>query len=95
MKQCGGMTCIIISGNPISALKMFANKSCALCAKERIAIFKQSKSNPQLLINSNNIICGACQHTPHFHRHAKQTTPSTEASINEKRVSPRHEVATD
>jgi len=86
---------LAIEGNLISAVETFATKNCALCAKERLAILKQSRSNPQLLINSNNKICGACRHRPRFHRHAKQTTPSTDESINDEEVSPTHEVATD
>jgi len=56
---------------------------------------KQSRSNPQLLVNSNNEIYSACRHRSHSHRHAKQTTPSTDESINDKRASPTHEVTTD
>jgi len=94
--QCGGTTCSIIwQGNPISAVKSFATKNCTLCAKERLAIFKQSTSNPQLLINSKNKIYGASRHSPRFHRCAKQTSPSTDESINDERASPTHEVATD
>jgi len=63
-----------------------------MCAKERIAILKQFKSNPQLLIDSDNEMCDACRHRPHFHRHAKQTTPSTDESINDERASPTHKV---
>jgi len=76
-------------------VKTFATKNCALCAKERLEILKQSRSNPQLLVNSNNEICGACRHRPRFHRCAKQTTPSADESINDERASPTHEVATD
>jgi len=36
-----------------------------------------------------------CRHRPHFHKHAKQTTPSADELINDKRASPTHEVATD
>ena len=82
-------------GTPISAIKTFATKNCAMCDKETIAILKQSRSNPQFHINFNNEICGACRHKPHFHRHAKQTPPNTEESINDKTVSPTHKVATD
>jgi len=86
---------IIWQGNPISVVKTFATKNCALCAKERIALLKQSRSNPQLLINSNNEIDRACGHTPRFYGHnVKQTTPSTDESINDERVSPTHEVST-
>jgi len=73
----------------------FTTKNCALCVKERLAIPKQSRSNPQLLINSNNEICGACGHRPRFHRSVKQTTPGTNESINDKRVIPTNEVTTD
>jgi len=94
--QRGGMTCSIIwQGNPISAVKTFATKNCALCARERLAILKQSRSNPQLLITSNNEIYGVCGHRPRFHGCVKQTTPSTDESINDERASPTHEVATD
>jgi len=85
----------ISQGNPISLVKTFATKNCAMCAKERIAILKQSRSNAQLPINANNEICGVCGHRPCFHRHANQTTPNTDESINDKRVSPTHEVTTD
>mgnify|MGYP000461385916 CR=1 FL=1 len=94
--QRDGITCSIIwQGNPISVVKTFATKNCALCAKERTAILKLSKLNPQLLINSNNEIYGACRHRPKFHRYGKQTTPSTDESINDERASPTHEVTTD
>jgi len=62
---------------------------------KRNAILKQSRSNPQLLLNSNNEIYDACGHRPRFHRHVKQMTPSTDDSINDKRASPIHEVTTD
>ena len=77
-------------GNPISVVKTFATKNCSLCA-----ILKQSRSNPQLLVNSNNKICGSCGHRPCFHRCVKKTTPSTDESINDERASPTHKVATD
>ena len=55
--QRNGITCSIIwQGNPIGVVKTFATKNCALCAKERTAILKQSKLNPQLLINSDIIL---------------------------------------
>jgi len=94
VNQHEGITCSIIwQGNPISAVKPFATKNCVMCAKERIAVLKQSRSNPQLLINSNNTIYGACGHRPCFHRCVKQTTPSTDESINEERVSPTYKDA--
>jgi len=93
--QRGGTTCSIIwQGNPISVVKTFATKNCALCAKERLEILKQSRSNPQLFINSNNEIYGACRDRPRFHRHVKQITPSTDESINDERASPTHKVTT-
>jgi len=60
----------------------FATKNCALCAKERIAILKQSKSNPQHLVNSNN-----CRQRARSHGHAKQTSPNADESINDERAS--------
>ena len=93
--QRDGTTCSIIwQGNPISAVKTFATKNCALCATERTAVLKQFKLNPQLLINSNNEICGACRHRPKFHVCGKPTTPSTDESINDERVNST-QVATD
>ena len=94
--QRNGITCSIIwQGNPLSVVKTFATRNCTLCAKERTAILKQSRTNPQLLINSNNEIYGACRHRPKFHRYVKQTTPSTDESINDERVNPTQEVTTD
>jgi len=46
-------------------------------------------------VNSDNKICGACRQDPKFHRHAKQTTPSTVESINGERFNPTHKVTTD
>jgi len=96
VNQKGGMTCSVIwQGNPISAVKTFATKNCALCAKERIAIVKQSRSNLQLLLNSNNKICDTCRHRPRLHMHVKQTSPDADESINDERVSPTREVTTN
>jgi len=89
VNQHGGITCSIIwQDNPISVVKTFATKNCDMCAKERIAILKQSRSNPHLLINSNNEIYGACGHRQRFHRYVKQTTPSNDGSINDKQLKP-------
>jgi len=70
---------------------------CALCAKERTTILKQSRSNPQLFINSDNEMCDACKHRPPFQTsmHVKQTTPDTDEPINDKWASPTDEVATN
>jgi len=89
VNQRGRMACNIIwQGNPIIAVKTVATKNCALHVKERIAILKQSRCNPQLLVNSNNEICGACGHGPCFHRCAKHTSRIIDESMNDKRVSP-------
>jgi len=91
-----GTTCRIISqGNLISVVKTFATKNCAPCAKEKIAILEQSRSNPQLLINFNNEMCSACGCRLRFQRHANQTTSSTDESVNDERASPTNTVATD
>jgi len=59
--QREGTTCSIIwQGNPISVVKTFATKNCALCAKERLEILKQSRSNPQLTsyqLQQQNLLC--------------------------------------
>jgi len=47
-----------------------------------------SRSNPQLLVNSNNEMYNACRHNPRFHRDVKQTTPSTDQSISDERSQP-------
>jgi len=65
-------TCAIL--HLANSLESLATPNSTLCAKERIAIHKQSKSNPQLLIISDNDTHGVCRHRPHFHRHAKQIT---------------------
>mgnify|MGYP007080221088 CR=1 FL=1 len=89
-------TCSIIwQGNTISAVKTFASKNCALWPKERIAILKQSRSNKQLLVTSNNEMCVWTQTTFPQASAAKQTTPSTDESINDKRANPTHEVWSD
>jgi len=75
--------------------KTFATKNCAPCAKEKIAILEQSRSNPQLLVDFNNEMCSACGHRPRFQRHANQTTSSTDESINDERASPTNAVTTD
>jgi len=56
-----------------------------MCVKDRIAILKQSKSNPQLLIDSDNKIGRACGHRLRFHKCAKQTTPTlmSQSMMNE------------
>jgi len=85
VKQRGGMTCSTIwQDNPISAVKKLLPKTAAT--------LKQSRSNPQLLINSNNKICGVCRGRPRFHRCVKQTTPITDESINDKRGNSTHKV---
>jgi len=79
VNQHGGTTCgTIWQGIQMSSVKTCATKNCALCAKERIATLKQSRSNPQLLVNSDNEICGACGHRLRFNMCAKQATPSTD-----------------
>ena len=65
---------------PVQSKLMPPTKNCAMCAEERIAILKQSRSNPQLLINSDIKIYSACRHRPHFDKHAKQTNHSTDES---------------
>ena len=74
-------------GNPISAAKTFATRTCTLCNMERIHIFKQSMTDSTILINSNNEIYGACRHNPKFHRYVSKAT-STDESPEDERVMP-------
>jgi GIY-YIG catalytic domain len=76
---------ILWQGNPINVVKTFGTPNCALCNKERLAILKQSRKNPDSLINSCNEIYGACRHNPKFHRY-KSRTPSTDESNRDERV---------
>ena len=49
------ITCSVIwQGGIINAVKTFAIKNCVMCARDWTAILKHSRSNTQLLINSNN-----------------------------------------
>jgi len=67
--QREAITCSIIwQGNPTSIVKAFATKNCALCAKERIAILKQPKSNPQLScqLQQQNLWCMWTPTNPEF-----------------------------
>jgi hypothetical protein len=79
---------ILWQGNPISAVKSFGTQHCILCNKERLAIFKQFKKDPQSLINSCGEIYGGCLHKPKFHRYSNKQTSTDESKMDEK-VKPR------
>ena len=86
--QRGGIKCSILwHGNPISAVKTFGTRNCALCSRERVEILKHCRKNPQSIINSCNEIYGACRHNSKFHRYAKAETPSTDEAHNETKES--------
>ena len=80
-------------GNPISVVKTFGSPKCALCTREKLEIFKQSRENPSLLINSCNELYGACMHKPKFHTYVK-ADPSTDESPVDERV-PTEKVTTE
>ena len=82
---------VIWEGNPISTVKTFGTKNCALCNRERLEIFKASKENPESLINSCNEIHGACRHKPRFHRY--KSSDSTDETKSKK--SSRKKVTTE
>ena len=68
-------------GKPLSTVKTFATPTCILCNKERLEIFKLSRTKPHLMMNSCNELFGACRHKPHFHRYRdKPPGPSTDES---------------
>ena len=72
---------ILWKGNPINAVKSFGKRSCKLCAQERLAILKATRKDPNIVINNNNEIYGACRHKPWFHRYPKrQNTAGTDES---------------
>ena len=92
--QRKNITCSIIwQGNPISVVKTFGTRNCGLCSRERIEILKQSRKNPDILINSYNEIYGACRHNPKFHRFEEHPT-STDESPEDERV-PHTKVTTE
>jgi hypothetical protein len=86
--QRNNISCEILwQGNPISVVKTFGTPKCALCNRERLEILKQSRKNPNSLINSCNEIYGACRHHPKFHRYTCRP-PSTDESIEDEKVTP-------
>jgi hypothetical protein len=84
--QRNSISCEILwQGNPINVVKTFGTPNCALCNKERLEILKQSRKDPNSLINSCNEIYGACRHNSKFHRY-KSRPPSTDESNIDERV---------
>ena len=63
---------IIWQGNPISASKTFGTRGCILCTREKIAVIKAGRKEPEKLINSCSEIYGACRHKPRFHRYKEE-----------------------
>ena len=63
---------IIWQGKPISASKTFGTRGCILCTREKIAIIKAGRKEPEKLINSCSEIYGACRHKPKFHRYKEE-----------------------
>jgi predicted GIY-YIG superfamily endonuclease len=59
---------ILWQGNLLATVKTFGTSACKLCAKERLAILKLTRSTPHLAINRCNEIYGVCRHNPGFHR---------------------------
>ena len=92
--QRNSITCSILwQGKPMSVVKTFGSPNCALCAREKLEIFKQSRENPSLLINSCNELYGASLHKPQFHACVK-ADPSTDESPVDERV-PTDKVTTE
>jgi len=69
-------------------------KTMPCMLKKELQFLNHQDPTHTFFFNSNNVICSACRHRPHFNRCVKQSTPSADESINDKRVSPTHEVAT-
>ena len=80
---------ILWKGNPLSCVKTFGTRGCKLCAKERMAILKLVRLEPDKAINKNNEVYGACRHRPRFHRFcrlARSVNASTVESEMDERV---------
>ena len=80
---------ILWHGNPLATVKTFGTSACKLCAKERLAILKLTRSTPHLAINRCNEIYGACRHNPGFHRFdikEENNMVSTDEATNAERV---------
>ena len=54
--------------------------------KERLEILKQSRKNPDKLLNSNSELYGACRHKTKFHRYTRNMPASTDEGDNPERV---------
>ena len=79
---------VIWQGNPINASKTFGTRGCILCTREKIAIIKAGRKEPEKLINSCSEIYGACRHKPKFHRYKEEgKTISTDDPEKGERVS--------
>ena len=78
---------VIWQGNPISASKTFGTRGCILCTREKIAIIKAGRKEPEKLINSCSEIYGGCRHKPKFHRYKEEgKTISTDDPEKGERV---------
>ncbi len=77
---------VVWQGNAISCMKSFGKLSCRLCMKERLEILKQSRKNPDKLLNSNSELYGACRHKTKFHRYTRNMPASTDEGDNPERV---------
>jgi len=76
-----------------NCLRKIRYKNCPMHAKERTAILKQSGSNSQLLLTLTMESVLPADTDPDGK--VKQTTFSSEKSINHERVSPTYKVTTD
>ena len=78
---------IIWQGEPLTTIKTFATRGCILCTRERIAIIKAGRKEPEKLINTCSEIYGACRHKPWFHRYQEEgKTISTDDPEKGERV---------
>jgi len=77
---------ILCQGKAISSMKSFGKLSCCLFMKERLAILKMARKEPDKLINSRSEIYGACRHKMRFHRYTKNGNPSTDEGTNPERA---------
>jgi hypothetical protein len=79
---------ILWKGDPLTCIKTFGTRSCKLCNKERMALLKLTRSNPNKVINKCNKIYGTCHHKMRFHWFTKAPPATgTDESDKDERVS--------
>jgi len=77
---------ILWQGNAISCMKSFCTNGCSLCMKERLTILDMMKKQPDMIINTNNELFGACRHKTRFHKYTNTNNPRTDDEPSSERA---------